>query len=156
MKNLFCTAIVSVLLVLCAAADGQEFFEGKRICGRIEIIIAAVSGEKTLSAVLYDNSSARALLEKLAGGGITLNMNDYGGFEKVADLGFSLPQNDTPTDTDAGDLILYLGRRFVIYYDKNSWNFTPLGKIEAVSKSELQSILGDGSVRVTIRKQEPR
>ena len=100
----------------------------------------------TMNAVFNDNSSSRALYGVLQNGSITINMRDYGGMEKVGNLPKSLPRNDTPTDTDAGDLILYQGRAFVIYYDTNSWDFTPLGKIEGVSKSELKKILGSGSV----------
>lgn len=145
-------AALSAVLLSCASAEsGDTKTENEMsVCGRIEIAVSAASGERKMSAVLYDNSSSRALLERLSGGKMTLAMDDYGGFEKVADLGFSLPRNDTPTDTDAGDLILYQGRNFVIYYDRNSWNFTPLGKIENILKAELKSILGSGRVRVTL------
>ena len=87
---------------------------------------------RTLEAVLYDNSSSQALVELLKKGNITINMHDYGSFEKVGELPQSLPRNDTYTETDAGDLILYLGHRFVIYYDKNAWDFTPLGKVQGI------------------------
>lgn len=99
-----------------------------------------------LNATLYNNTSAKALYELLQKGSITLNMNDYGNFEKVGTLPQSLPRNDTPTNTDAGDLILYQGNSITIYYDKNSWNFTPLGKIQGLTKSELKKILGSGSI----------
>ena len=102
--------------------------------------------EHNLTATLYDNSSSKALVELLQKGSITIDMHDYGNFEKVGDLPVTLPRNDTPTDTDAGDLILYLGKSFVIYYDKNSWNFTPLGKVDDVTKPELKKILGKGNV----------
>jgi hypothetical protein len=36
----------------------------------------------------------------------------------------------------------------VIYYDKNSWNFTRLGKIDNVDKKRLKQILGDGNATV--------
>ncbi|MBQ9237731.1 MAG: hypothetical protein IJ191_00220 [Treponema sp.] len=80
--------------------------------------------------------------------------NAYGNFEKVGELPVSLPRNDTPTDTDAGDIILYLGKRFVIYYDKNSWNFTPLGKVDGVTKAELKRILGAGNVTAVLSLAE--
>ena len=117
---------------------------------QITIDITSDSGNHTLSATLYDNSSSRALMELLQKGPVTIDMHDYGKFEKVGDLPVSLPQNDTPTDTDSGDLILYLGHRFVIYYDKNSWTFTPLGKVDGVSKPELKQILGKGDVEAVL------
>ena len=105
--------------------------------------------DTTFTATLNDNSSAQALVELLQKGDLTLDMEDFSNFEKVADLPVTLPRNDTPTDTDAGDLILYLGKRIVIYYDKNSWNFTTLGKIDNVNKKRLKQILGDGNATVT-------
>ena len=106
--------------------------------------------DRVLTAIMVDNSSAEALLERLEESPITIEMEDYASMEKVGDLGFSLPRNDRPTETAAGDLILYQGHNFVIYYDTNSWNFTKLGKIEGVSASELRTILGHGDVSVTL------
>lgn len=78
-------------------------------------------------------------------------MSDYGNMEKVGDLPQSLPRNDEQISTVPGDLILYLGRSFVIYYDTNSWNFTRLGKIDGItSGTELKSILGNGDVDVIL------
>jgi len=104
-------------------------------------------GDTVLTATLVDNSSTRALKKLLP---ITIQMNDYGNFEKVGSLNTTLPRNDENISTDAGDLILYQGNSFVIYYDRNNWNFTRLGKINNVGKEELKSILGSGSVTVTL------
>jgi len=56
--------------------------------------------------------------------------------------------------TQAGDIILYLGYRFVIYYDTNSWNFTPLAKIKGTDKTHLLKILGKSSVTVELSLEE--
>lgn len=105
---------------------------------------------RVLTARMDDNSSADALLERLEEAPITIEMEDYASMEKVGNLGFSLPRNDRPTDTEAGDLILYQGHNFVIYYDANSWNFTRLGRIEGASATELRTILGRGDITVTL------
>ena len=105
--------------------------------------------DTTFTATLEENSSAKAFAEFLAQGDMTLDMHDYGSFEKVADLPRSFPRNDTQIDTDAGDIILYQGNSITIYYDKNSWNFTRLGKIDNVNKKRLQQILGKGNVKAT-------
>ncbi|HCW81135.1 MAG TPA: hypothetical protein DHG49_00070 [Clostridiales bacterium] len=107
-------------------------------------------GNTTLTASLTDNASAAALFEALKKSSLTIEMQDYGNFEKVGTLGFSLPRSDEYFTTEAGDLILYQGNQFVIYYDTNSWNFTRLGKIENITASELRSILGSGNVTVTL------
>ena len=105
----------------------------------------------TLTATLVDNSSTRALKELLATGPVTIHMSDYGNMEKVGPLPQSLPTNDEQINTVAGDLILYQGRNFVIYYDTNSWNFTRLGKIDSVSSgTALKGILGNDEVDVTL------
>jgi len=105
---------------------------------------------RTLTASMADNSSATALLQLLAEGDRTIAMHDYGNFEKVGSLGTTLPTNNEQITTQTGDLILYQGNQFVIYYDTNSWNFTRLGRIDNVSQSELKSLLGTGDVTVTL------
>ncbi len=109
---------------------------------------------RTLTATLNDNSSARELANKLENGSVTIDMEDYSRMEKVGSLGFSLPRNDESINTEAGDLILYQGNSFVIYYDNNSWSLTRLGKIDNISQKELKEILGTGSIKVTLSIKE--
>ncbi|WP_290743584.1 cyclophilin-like fold protein [Fibrobacter sp. UBA4309] len=105
--------------------------------------------DTAFTATFEENSSAKAFAEFLAQGDLTLDMHDYGSFEKVADLPRSFPRNDKQIDTDAGDIILYQGNSITIYYDKNSWNFTRLARIDNVNKKRLQQILGKGNVKAT-------
>ena len=95
-------------------------------------------------------------MKQLAQGSVDIRMNDYGDMEKVGPLGFSLPRNDRQTTTAPGDLILYQGNSFVIYYDTNSWNFTRLGKVDGVSsRNEMLDLLGgNGEVTVTLSLAE--
>ncbi len=83
----------------------------------------------------------------LAQGPLTVEMEDYGGFEKVGPLGTTLTRNDTQITTEPGDVILYQGNQITIYYGTNSWNFTRLARID--DPSDLQEKLGDGTVSVT-------
>lgn len=107
-------------------------------------------GGKTFTATLVDNSSTRALKALLAEGDLTIEMEDYARMEKVGPIGTTLPRNDEQISTVPGDLILYQGRYFVIYYGRNSYSLTRLGKIDNVSESELKATLGDGDVTVTL------
>lgn len=117
--------------------------------------ISIAVNNHTLMATLADNSSAKAFAELLNDGPLTLDLHDYGNFEKTGSLPQTLPRNDEPIDTDFGDLILYQGNQFVLYYDKNSWTFTRLGHLDSsVTKEELKSILGEGNVTVTISLAE--
>ena len=103
-----------------------------------------------LNGTLADNTSAEALAELLSEGPLTLNMSDYGSFEKVGPLPQSLPKNDERITTEPGDIILYLGNQITIYYDVNTWDFTRLGRIDGVTQAELMEILGSGDVTVTL------
>lgn len=107
---------------------------------------------KSFTATLEENSSAEALRQLLEKGDLSIRMNDYGDMEKVGSLGTSLPRNDRQTTTRPGDLILYLGNSFVIYYDTNSWNFTRLGRLDGVSTRQevLELLGGKGEVTVSL------
>ncbi|MCI8548747.1 MAG: hypothetical protein HFJ38_07705 [Bacilli bacterium] len=105
---------------------------------------------RILTATLENNSSVNALIEKLEQDDITIDMKDYANFEKVGELGFSLPRNDKQIATEVGDIILYQGNSITIYYDTNSWNFTKLGKINNITQKELKDILGSGDATVTL------
>ena len=99
------------------------------------------------SATFENNSSAEEFQKLLSQGPLTIEMEDYGGFEKVGPLGTTLFRNDTRITTEPGDVILYQGNQITIYYGTNSWNFTRLAKID--DPSSLQEKLGDGTVSVT-------
>ena len=150
MKKLISILIAAILFTTTACAAGGKTSSKGVLPMKLNIQIDNGTNKHTLTATLYDNSSSRALVELLQKGAVTIDMHDFSNFEKVGDLPVTLPRNDTPTNTDAGDLILYLGKRFVIYYDKNSWDFTPLGKVDGVTKAELKKILGEGNVTAVL------
>ena len=152
MKKLISILIAAVILTTTACAAGSKTSTTNKGVLPMKLNIQIDNGitKHELTATLYDNSSSRALVELLQKAPVTIDMHDFSNFEKVGDLPVTLPRNDTPTDTDAGDLILYLGKRFVIYYDKNSWDFTPLGKVDNITKPELKKILGEGNVTAVL------
>lgn len=102
-----------------------------------------------LSIELEDNSATRELREQLKNGDIIVNAYEYGGFEKVGDLGFSLPKEDSNITTSAGDIALYQGNQMSVFYNSNSWSYTKLGKVQNISSNELKDILGNGDVTIT-------
>lgn len=106
-------------------------------------------GEREFTAALADNSTVDELVKLMTDEPLTLEMSDYAGMEKSADLGVSLPQNNKQMNTNPGDIILYQGRTLVIYYNTNSWSLTPVGKIDYVDEDELREVLGEGDVTVT-------
>ncbi len=115
-----------------------------------EMTMYVTINDKVLTAKLDNNSSSKALLERLAKGNVTVAMHDYGNFEKVGPLGFILPRNDSQYTTKPGDIILYQGSQIVFYYDTNSWDFTKLGEFQNVTAKELRDLFGEGNVTATI------
>ena len=150
MKKLFAFLMTVFLLASTACANGSNGAissdKGELSDMKISIQITSDGGKSELTARLVDNSSAVAFYELLKKGPLTVDMHDYGSFEKVGPLGTTLPRNDTQITTTAGDIILYQGNQITIYYDTNSWNFTRLGKVDGVTQAELKKILGKGDV----------
>lgn len=114
-----------------------------------EAVMKITANGISFSVEFVENSSAKAFRELLEQGPVTVEMQDYGNFEKVGPLGTSLPTNDEPITTEPGDVILYQGSSITVYYDTNHWNFTRLGKIPNVTREELLEAFGSGSVTMT-------
>ena len=104
-------------------------------------------GDYELTAAFADNPSAEEFRQLLAQGPVSVEMEDYGGFEKVGPLGTTLTRSDEQITTEPGDVILYQGNQITIYYGTNSWNFTRLAKID--DPTDLKAKLGEGTVQVT-------
>ena len=69
---------------------------------------------------LEDNEATKELLKKKKNEEITISFDDYGGFEKVGDLGRSLPTNNERITTKPGDIVLYQGDQIVMFYGSNT------------------------------------
>ena len=92
---------------------------------------------------LENNPATKELVKKLETGNVSVNATDYGNFEKVGDLGYSLPANDENIKTEPGDIVLYQKNQISVFYDSHSWSYTKLGKIQ--NASDLKEILGSGN-----------
>lgn len=105
-----------------------------------------------LEVELENNSSVMSLIEILKNHNLVYNADDYGNFEKVGSIGYTLPRNDHQIKAEAGDVILYQGNQIVLAYGNNSWTYTKLGRIEGYTTNELRDLLGAGKgiVQVTI------
>lgn len=143
----------SLLLVGCTGSNksaASETAPNKQPAVANARIVNIKVKNDILKLSLSNNSSADALVKLLEKGKITINMQDYGNFEKVGNLPKSLPTNDEQINTSAGDVILYQGNKITIYYDHNSWNLTRLGKINGATKEHLLKVLGSGDVTVEL------
>lgn len=99
---------------------------------------------------LENNSATQELMKTLKNGNVTINASDYGNFEKVGELGFSLPTNDENVNTAPGDIVLYQGNHISLFYDSHSWSYTKIGKIQNVDSNQLKNVLGSGDVKLTL------
>lgn len=104
-------------------------------------------GDEELLATFEDNPSAEEFRDLLVQGPVTVEMDNYGGFEKVGPLGTTLTRSDEQITTQPGDVILYQGDQITIYYGTNTWSFTRLARID--DPTDLQERLGEGTVSVT-------
>lgn len=107
-------------------------------------------GQAVLLAELADTDAARALAEKLTEGGITIAVSNFGGWEKVGDLPWSLPAADEQLTAQPGDVMLYTGRCIVLFYGENSWAYTRLGRIVSHDAEALRQALGGGESELTL------
>ena len=117
-----------------------------------EIVMKVQIKDQVFTAELEKNPGAEAFAELLKEGPVTIQMNDYAGFEKVGSLGKSLPTRNRQTTTQPGDIVLYNGDQIVVFYGSNSWSYTRLGRIDDLTGWE--SALGHGDVTVTFSLEE--
>lgn len=130
-------AFLLVLIMTTFAARSQE------------AILLTANG-KTVKATLENNAATARLLEMLGRGPITLSMTDNGGFEKIGNLPERLPTSDVYQTAQAGDIMLYIGNVFCIFYGSNSWEYTKIGHIEGMSAAEVKTFLSGSPVTVAI------
>lgn len=126
--------------------DVNEDVEQEREKMQIEIQI----GDKSMIADLENNEATEELLRLLETDELVMSASNYGGFEKVCSIGQSIVRNDKQITTEPGDIMLYSGNQIVIFYDSNSWSYTPLGHIDA-SADELEAFLSGDEDEVIIR-----
>ena len=129
--------IVILSLVACTAVSGEDSMD--------ELVKVKIN-DKVFDVKLENNSATQELIKTLEKGNVTVNAKEYGGFEKVGDLGFSLPTTDENMGTQPGDIVLYQGNQISLFYGSHSWSYTKLGKIDNVDSNNLKEVLGSGDV----------
>ena len=117
----------------------------------IEMKINILINGTNFIATLEDTETGKAFYEMI-GNELVLNLEEYGGFEKVGSLGKSLPRNDVRITTKPGDLILYNGSEFSLMYGSNTWSYTKIGKID--NTNSLIEKVGSGDIKIKITKNE--
>ena len=94
--------LYSAIQTLIRNVTDAEIEKIEKECGR-EIMKLEVNGY-TFEIELENNTSAKAFKEYVSKEKRVLSLDDYGNFEKVGDLGTSLPRNDETITTKEGIL----------------------------------------------------
>ncbi len=146
---LLALSLLSFGLIACVdeTDGGDASHDGE---GEMGMKMYFIIGDVRLEAALETNSATAALTQRLKTAPLTIDMSDYGGWEKVGELGFSLPTSNKQITAKPCEFVLYQGNKLVIFYGENSWSYTRLGKIDGVTPAKLKDVLGDGDVSVTL------
>ena len=131
-----------------AAGDPAEQSSGEEADADMEMKL--LIGNTPVEVSWEENASTEALKELITISPLKIQMSMYGGFEQVGSVGTSLPRDDVQMTTSAGDIVLYSGNQIVVFYGSNSWAYTRLGKITGKSAADLEGLLGNGDVTITI------
>ena len=101
-----------------------------------------------------NNKSVQALRDLAAKSPLRIKTSIYGGFEQVGSLGAALAHEDRRITTKPGDIMLYSGDQIVLFFGKNTWSYTPLGRITDKSEKALAALLGNGQTTLTISVED--
>ena len=139
------TLIISIiaLIVVIAAVIIFLFFRQEKVSDK-QITITV--GDKSFTAVLYDNKTADELYSRLP---LTLNMSELNGNEKYYNFDKSFSTDSKIAGhISVGDLKLYGDDCLVLFYDSftSGYSYTNIGYIE--DTNGLAEALGSGNVTV--------
>ena len=129
--------IIILGLIACTAVSGDDSMDD---------LVKVKINDEVFDVKLENNSATQELIKELKKGNVTVNASEYGGFEKVGELGFSLPTSDENIGTNPGDIVLYQGDKISLFYGSHSWSYTKIGKIDNVDSNKLKEVLGSGDV----------
>lgn len=141
MLNKKITLMIMLILITCPIVTGENSAND---------LIKIRINNALFDVKVENNSATQELIKTLENKNITINATDYGNFEKVGDLGFSLPTSDENINAQPGDIILYQGNQISLIYETHSWSYTKIGKIENIDSNNLKKTLGGGNVTLVL------
>ena len=98
--------IVILSLVACTAVSGDD---------SVDNLVKVKINDDVFDVKLENNSATQDLIKELKKGNVTVNASEYGGFEKVGNLGFSLATNDEKVATNHGEIVLNQGDKIILF-----------------------------------------
>lgn len=148
----FMTLVLTMSFTACGNANQSSESESAFIDSNhtaetedmTDMKMSVTIGEQSFTATLEDNAATRELVEMMKEAPVSIDMDDYSGFEKVGPLGRSLKTANRQITTQAGDIVLYSGNQIVMFYGSNSWSYTKIGTIDDLSG--WKDALGSGNI----------
>ena len=114
----------------------------------LKIVLKGSNGEAT--AILDDTAAARSFAAQLP---LTLNLEDYGGREKVAKLPKPLDIRGAPSGSDGkkGEISYFAPwNNFVIYYGHQPY-YEGIVRLSVI-EGDVSSVAKDGEIRIELAR----
>lgn len=131
----------------------KPLMQSETITAQAEKELILKIDSKTIPVIWEDNDSVKELKKQAEKAEINISMSKYGGFEQVGHLGKTYPSNDRRTNAENGDIMLYSSNQIVVFYGKNTWSYTKLGKIN-LDSDEVTTLLDNKGVTLTISVEQ--
>lgn len=149
-KRASCLAIFGVgCLVLGAEAMAEQQTLKATQQNLASSLNMQIDGQ-SLSVTWEKNAAVDTLVDMAKHKPITVHASPYGGFEQSGALPKSLPSDDRYLTSRPGDIFLYQGRQFVVFFGENSWSYTKLGHIENLNTTQLKQLLNQPETTITL------
>lgn len=142
-KNQQTEAEPSASVLQTTAADEINDTTQEKDMNKINVTV----GDKTFTATLYDNETAKEFVNLLP---LTVDMQELHNNEKYYYFENALPNaSSVPELIQSGDIKLFGSDCLVLFYDDltTSYSYTDIGKID--NPDGLKEALGKGDVTVT-------
>lgn len=106
--------------------------------------------KREVPIVWEDNKAAEALFARVKDKPIQIQTQRYGRFEQIGKLPFQLDQKDEHQVANPGDIMLYQGNYFVVFFGEHSWTYTKLGSIQNFSSNKAGQLLDQPETQIEI------
>lgn len=128
----------------CSRPEGNSQNQTENPQPKIQTKMKITIGNQTFTASFANTISVEEFQKKLP---LTLEMQDYGGFEKMVDIGKISSDDKIEKSVGLGDILLYSSKILVLQYASNGgFPYTRIGKID--NPQGLKEALGKGNVSV--------
>ena len=145
MKRIYLLFIVFIILLASCTNKNDNIITNDNIKEEENEVELVLKIDDNILNVNWENNESFNDLKALAKDGLTIHMNEYGGFEQTGSIRKTIKRNDSNINVVPGDIVLYNGNAISVFYNPSSWSYTMLGHIN-LTQDELKSLLNKSSV----------